>query len=75
MAAKQPKDPSAVQRSKGNEVLKTHPSEAQVQYASDWSVFHLCNPDRLSLVPEDTALDLAVVLPAHHADPAVNPAI
>ncbi|CAK9000708.1 unnamed protein product [Durusdinium trenchii] len=24
-----------------------------VQYASDWSVFHICNPDRLSEVPED----------------------
>ncbi|CAJ1365921.1 unnamed protein product [Effrenium voratum] len=28
-----------------------------VQYASDWSVFHLCNPDRLSLVPEDLQTD------------------
>eukprot|EP00913_Durusdinium_trenchii_P002435 g2250.t1 len=25
-----------------------------VQYASDWSVFHICNPDRLSEVPEAT---------------------
>ena len=37
----------------------THPSPcstlaaAQVKYASDWSVFHLCNPDSLFQVPED----------------------
>ena len=28
----------------------------KVKYASDWSVFHLCTPERLVEVPEDRCL-------------------